>query len=57
MTLYNGSTIYQVCYKALGKSGTTAEVKFTNKPIVAEIANSKYQTLNVELGTVQVKID
>lgn len=57
VTLYDGSTIYQVCFKALGASGTNTEVKFTSKPIVAEIANSKYQKMQLELKTVQVKID
>jgi len=57
VTLYDGSTIYQVCFKAIGASGTNTEVKFTNKPIVAEIANSKYQKMQVDLKPVQIKIE
>ena len=57
VTLYDGSTIYQVCFKAIGASGTNTEVKFTNKPIVAEIANSKYQKMEVDLKAVRVKIE
>ena len=56
VTLYDGSTVYQVCFTATGKSGTTTAVKFESQPMAAEIANSKMQILPVELKTVAVVI-
>ena len=56
VTLYDHSPIYQVCFKAIGKSGTTTEVKFSNKPIVAEVANSKMQRMQVKLKPAKIKI-
>ena len=57
VTLYDHSPIYQVCFNAIGKSGTTTEVKFSNKPIVAEVADSKMQRMKVELKSAKIKIN
>ncbi|MEM6964600.1 MAG: cohesin domain-containing protein [Bacteroidota bacterium] len=57
VTLYDKETIYQVCFEAIGKSGTTTRVAFSNKPLVAEIANSKMKTMEVELKKVDITIE
>ena len=56
VSLYDNSTIYQVCFKAIGKSGTTTKVEFTNKPIVVEVANIKMQKLGTELVPATITI-
>jgi len=35
VSLYDGSTIYQICFKAKGKSGTKTEIDFAEKPMAA----------------------
>jgi len=57
VTLFDGATIYQHCFKAIGKSGTTTEVDFSDKPIIGEIANSKMQRINNELKSVKITIE
>lgn len=56
VTLFDKATIYQVCFKTIGKSGTSTQVEFANQPMVAEIANSKMQKLEVDLKKVQINI-
>lgn len=57
ISLYDGSTIYQVCFKALGKGGTTTEVDFAEKPMAGEIGNSKYQPMPAEFGAAKITIE
>jgi len=57
VTLFEGATIYQHCFKAIGKSGTTTEIDFSDKPIVGEVANSKMQRIQNELKSVKITIE
>ncbi|MFK8007203.1 MAG: hypothetical protein AB8H03_12570 [Saprospiraceae bacterium] len=57
ISLYDGSTIYQVCFKAIGKSGTVTEVDFAEKPMAGEIGNSKYQPMSAEFGAAMISIE
>ena len=57
ISLYDGSTIYQVCFKATGKSGTVTEVDFAEKPMAGEIGNSKYQPMQAEFGAAKITIE
>jgi len=57
VSLYDGSTIYQVCFKALGKSGIVTEVDFAEKPMEGEIGNSKYQPMPAEFGAAKITIE
>lgn len=57
ISLYDGSTIYQVCFKAIGKSGTVTEVDFADQPMTGEIGNSKYQPMPAEFGAAKVTIE
>jgi len=36
VTLYNDALLYQICFKAKGKSGSTTQVDFTDKPLSIE---------------------
>lgn len=56
-SLFDGATIYQACFKAIGKSGTTTEIDFADKPMISEIANSKMQTMKTDLKSVKVIIE
>ena len=57
VSLYDGSTIYQVCFKANGKSGTVTEVDFAEKPMTGEIGNSKFQPMPAEFGAAKITIE
>ncbi len=57
ISLYNGSAIYQICFKAKGKSGTVTEVDFAENPLPGEIGNSKYQPMPAEFGAVKITIE
>ena len=57
ISLYDGSTIYQVCFKAKGKSGTVTEVDFAEQPMAGEIGNSKYQPMPAEFGSAKITIE
>jgi len=57
ITLFDAATIYQICFQAIGKSGTSTEVDFANKPMVGEIANSKMQKIQTDLQSVKVTIE
>ena len=57
ISLYDGSTIYQVCFKATGKSGTVTEVDFAEKPMTGEIGNSKFQPMPAEFGVAKITIE
>jgi len=56
ISLYDGSTIYQICFKAKGKGGTTTEIDFAEKPLAGEIGNSKYQPMPAEFGSAKINI-
>lgn len=57
VSLYNGSSIYQVCFEAVGKSGITTEVKIADQPITIEVVNTKYQKVPHATGAAQVTIE
>lgn len=57
VSLFDGATIYQTCFKAIGKSGTTTEIDFANEPMIAEIANSKMKPMKTDLQSVKVTIE
>ena len=57
VSLFDGATIYQACFKAIGKSGTTTEIDFTDKPMISEIANSKMQKMKTDLKSVKIIIE
>ena len=57
VSLYNGSTIYQVCFKAIGKSGTVTEVDFAEKPMPGEVGNSKFKPMEAEFGEAKITIE
>jgi hypothetical protein len=57
ISLYDDSTIYQVCFRALAKSGTVTEVDFAEKPMTGEIGNSKYQPMQAEFGAAKITIE
>jgi len=57
ISLYDGSTIYQVCFKVIGKSGTVTEVDFAEKPMTGEIGNSKFKPMVAEFGNATITIE
>jgi len=57
ISLFDGATIYQTCFKAIGKSGTTTEIDFANEPMIAEIGNSKMKPMKTDLQSVKVTIE
>jgi hypothetical protein len=56
VSLFDGASIYQVCFKAIGKSGTTTKIDFDTKPMIGEFANSKYKTVEFELKEANITI-
>lgn len=57
VSLYDGSTIYQICFKAIGKSGTETKIDFAEKPMAGEIGNSKLQPMPAEFGEAKITIE
>jgi hypothetical protein len=60
ISLYDGSTIYQVCFKANGKSGTQTEVDFAEKPMAGEVgikSGNSFVPAEAEFGTVKITIE
>ena len=60
ISLYDGSTIYQVCFKANGKSGTQTEVDFAEKPMAGEVgikSGNSFVPAQAEFGAVKITIE
>lgn len=60
ISLYDGSTIYQVCFKAIGKSGTQTEVDFAEKPMEGEVgvkSGKNFVPAQAEFGEIKITIE
>lgn len=60
ISLYDGSTIYQVCFKAIGKSGTQTEVDFAEKPMAGEVgikSGNNFIPAPAEFGAAKITIE
>ena len=57
ISLMNGSTIYQLCFDAIGKSGTTTEVRFGDKRMITEIVNKRNQFFKLDSKPTVVTIE
>lgn len=57
VTLPDGSALYQVCFKVVGKSGSTSSLKFVSKPTPFEAVNyqERLVLLRGKPGTITVK--
>ena len=60
ISLYDGSTIYQVCFKATGKSGTETKVDFAETPMAGEVGvkiGNSFVPAEAEFGEVKIMIE
>lgn len=57
ISLMNGSTIYQLCFDAIGQSGTTTEVRFGDKRMISEIVNKRNQFFKLDSQPTVVTIE
>ena len=57
ISLMNGSTIYQLCFDAIGESGTTTEVRFGDKRMISEIVNKRNQFFKLDSQPTVVTIE
>jgi hypothetical protein len=60
ISLYDGSSIYQVCFKATGGSGTQTEVDFAEKPMEGEIgikSGNTFIAAPADFGAVKITIE
>jgi len=57
VNLVDDSSLYQICFKVVGKSGSTSGIKFTQKPTPFESVNleKKLVTIQPVSGVVKVK--
>jgi hypothetical protein len=57
VNLVDDSSLYQICFKVVGKSGTASGIKFTQKPTPFESVNleEKLVTIQPISGNVRVK--
>jgi len=57
ITVADNSTIHQICYTALGASGTKSKIQITQDPIIVEITgnDSKQKKFFTETGYVNIK--
>ena len=57
ITVADGTALYQVCFDAIGESGTKGYFQFTNSPTVIEIANvfDVFLELNAVNGLVRIR--
>jgi hypothetical protein len=57
VNLVDDSQLYQICFKVVGKSGSTSSIKFTQKPTPFESVNldEKLVTIQPVAGSVKVK--
>lgn len=60
ISLYDGSTIYQVCFKAIGDSGTETEIDFAEKPMAGEVgvkSGNSFIPAQAEFGAAKITIE
>lgn len=57
ITLPDDSVIYQVCFEAIGKSGSIASLKFANEPTVQEVSNASGELIPLNSIKGRVKVD
>ena len=57
ISLMDNSTIYQLCFDAIGKSGTTTEVRFGDKRMISEIVNIRNQFFKLDSKPTVVTIE
>lgn len=58
ISLYDGSTIYQVCFKAIGE-GSETEIDFAEKPMAGEVgikSGNSFIPAQAEFGAVNITI-
>ena len=57
INLASGTTLYEVCFEAVGPTGSTSSVAFVNAPVIFEITNGASQFLELRgaPGKVDVK--
>ncbi len=56
ISIPDGTTIYQVCFDVVGKSGDKAYFQFTNHPTIIEISNAQGNFLDLNGSTGLIKI-
>jgi len=57
VSLMDNSTIYQLCFDAIGKSGTSTEVRFGDKRMITEIVNKRNQFFKLDSKPAIVTIE
>lgn len=57
ISLMDGTTMYQLCFDAVGKSGTTTEVRFGDKRMISEIVNKRNQFFKLDSQPTVVTIE
>ena len=57
ISLMDNSTIYQLCFDAIGKSGTSTEIKFGDKGMITEIVNKRNQFFQLDSQPTVVTIE
>lgn len=57
VNLVDDSSLYQICFKVIGKPGSTTAIKFTQKPTPFESVNLEEKLVNIQpvAGLVKVK--
>jgi hypothetical protein len=57
VNLIDDTSLYQICFKVVGKSGSTSAIKFTQKPTPFESVNLEEKLVNIQpvAGSVKVK--
>ena len=57
ITLADNSTIHQICYSAIGKSGSKSKIQITQDPIIVEITGNdgKQKKFFTETSSVTIK--
>ncbi len=56
ISVEDGKLIYQVCFKAIGKSGTQSKFVISSDPIVIEFSGKGDQMLNLDTQMAYVKV-
>lgn len=56
ITVPDQSVIYQVCFEAIGKTGTSCNIQFSGKPVAVEISNSKGELMGFEARRAAITI-
>ncbi len=57
VTRPDGSSLYEVCFEAIGDAGSRSYIEFVNEPVVFEITNASSQFLELQgaRGSVEIK--